>query len=125
MEGDDSPSLNWSARLEQSLDEYGLGISQTFNLSLRRSELGNSIAQPPHGLRPQDHVMMLSPEWTGGGTDYGGCAGRYAVFSLTTAYNQCDATMVYEPGFSPNPLADNGRQSRRRICGGASLDGST
>ena len=56
------------------------------------------------GLRPQDHVMMLSPEWTGGGTDYGGCAGRHAAFSLTTGYNQCDATMHYDPEFVPAPI---------------------
>ena len=55
-------------------------------------------------LRPQDHVMMLSPEWTGGGTDYGGCAGRHAAFSLPTGYNQCDATMHYDPEFVPAPI---------------------
>ena len=48
--------------------------------------------------------MMLSSAWTGGGTDYGGCAGRHAAFSLKTGYNQCDATTQYDPGFHPTPL---------------------
>ena len=26
-------------------------------------------------------AMMLSSQWTGGGTDYGGCAGRHAAFT--------------------------------------------
>ncbi len=43
--------------------------------------------------------MMLSPAWTGGGTDYGGCAGRHAAFSLATGYNLCDASMHYTPEF--------------------------
>jgi prepilin-type processing-associated H-X9-DG protein/prepilin-type N-terminal cleavage/methylation domain-containing protein len=42
--------------------------------------------------------------WTGGGTDYGGCAGRHAAFTLATGYNLCDATMYYEPGFFPSPF---------------------
>jgi prepilin-type processing-associated H-X9-DG protein len=54
-----------------------------------------------HELRKQDKPMMLSPEWTGGGTDYGGCAGRHAAFSLKTGYNLCDASMHYDPDFRP------------------------
>ena len=53
------------------------------------------------GLRQGDNVMMLSSAWTGGGTDYGGCAGRHAAFSLLTGYNLCDATMHYQPSFKP------------------------
>ena len=56
-------------------------------------------------MRPGiDNVMMLSTAWTGGGTDYGGCAGRHAAFTLGTGYNLCDATMYYEPGFFPKPF---------------------
>lgn len=58
-----------------------------------------------HALRPQDRVMMLSPSWTGGGTDYGGCAGRHAAFTDKTDYNLCDASMRYEPEFHPRDLA--------------------
>jgi prepilin-type processing-associated H-X9-DG protein len=53
------------------------------------------------GLRQGDNAMMLSLAWTGGGTDYGGCAGRHAAFSLSTGYNLCDATMHYRPSFKP------------------------
>lgn len=52
-------------------------------------------------FRPADETMTLSPTWTGGGTDYGGCAGRHAAFTHETGYNLCDASMVYSPDFSP------------------------
>jgi type II secretory pathway pseudopilin PulG len=55
-------------------------------------------------LRPGDSAMMLSSSWTGGGTDYGGCAGRHAALTLKTGYNLCDATMYYEPNFFPKPF---------------------
>lgn len=48
-----------------------------------------------------DNVMMLDPSWSGGGTNYGGCAGRHAAFTLNTGYNLCDATMHYQPNFQP------------------------
>ena len=66
--------------------------------------------------RESDRPLMLpaivsvdldSPYVTGGGaggTDYGGCAGRHAAFSLPTGYNLCDATMHYEPEFVPAPI---------------------
>jgi prepilin-type processing-associated H-X9-DG protein len=57
-------------------------------------------------LRRGDNAMLLSAAWTGGGTDYGGCAGRHAAFTLETSYNVCDATMYYEPGFFPKPFKD-------------------
>jgi len=57
-------------------------------------------------VRPGDSVMLLSPSWTGGGTDYGGCAGRHAAFPLPTGYNLCDATMFYEPNYYPPPFID-------------------
>jgi prepilin-type processing-associated H-X9-DG protein len=58
-------------------------------------------------FRPDiDKVIMLSPAWTGGGTDYGGCAGRHAAFALNMGYNICDASMYYEPGFFPRPFTD-------------------
>jgi prepilin-type processing-associated H-X9-DG protein len=57
-----------------------------------------------NGLRPSDASMMLSTTWTGGGTDYGGCVGRHAAFTLQTGYNLCDGTMYYEPNFFPSPL---------------------
>lgn len=51
-----------------------------------------------------DNKMLLVTTWTGGGTDYGGCAGRHAAFTLTTGYNLCDASTYYEPGFFPSPF---------------------
>jgi prepilin-type processing-associated H-X9-DG protein len=52
-------------------------------------------------LRSKDSAMMLTTTWTGGGTDYGGCAGRHAAFTDETGYNLCDASMVYSPSFVP------------------------
>ncbi len=68
-------------------------------------------------LRPQDHKLMLAEWWPGGGTDYGGCAGRHAAFSLTTGYTLCDATMVYKPGFEPKLSRDPTDDSPKRRWG--------
>jgi prepilin-type processing-associated H-X9-DG protein len=57
-----------------------------------------------NALRSGDNAMLPSTSWTGGGTDYGGCAGRHAAFTLDTGYNLCDATMYYEPNFFPSPF---------------------
>jgi type II secretory pathway pseudopilin PulG len=67
------------------------------------------------GLRTYDRAMMLSAAWTGGGTDYGGCTGRHAAFTLQTGYNICDASMHYQPEFRPvyknqkSPDTEDGR----------------
>ncbi len=58
-------------------------------------------------FRPEDKPMMLSPAWIGGGTDYGGCAGRHAAFTLDTGYNICDASTFYEPNYYPAPFTAN------------------
>jgi prepilin-type processing-associated H-X9-DG protein len=67
-----------------------------------------------------DNVMMLEPWWPGGGTDYGGCVGRHAAFTNETGYNQCDASMYYEPSFYPHPFtsqADDTEAKRWGIFG--------
>jgi prepilin-type processing-associated H-X9-DG protein len=69
------------------------------------------------GLRPQDHAIMLSPVWIGGGTDYGGCAGRHAAFSLKTDYNLCDATMHYKPDFRPSPIENEAADTANKRWG--------
>jgi type II secretory pathway pseudopilin PulG len=73
------------------------------------------------GVRPGvDNAMMLSDAWTGGGTDYGGCAGRHAAFTLKTGYSLCDATMYFEPSFFPSPFKskdDDTSQKRWGIFG--------
>ena len=33
---------------------------------------------------------MMSSTWTGGGTDYGGCAGRHSAFNTNTTYDYCE-----------------------------------
>jgi prepilin-type processing-associated H-X9-DG protein len=73
-----------------------------------------------NALRAGDNAMLLSSTWTGGGTDYGGCAGRHAAFTLETGYNLCDATMYYEPNFFPKPFKgkeDDTPQKRWGIFG--------
>ena len=66
---------------------------------------------------------MLSASWTGGGTDYGGCAGRHAAFTPLTGYNLCDATTYYEPNFWPafKPGATEERIDYGRRCGDARI----
>ncbi len=67
-----------------------------------------------NGFRPEDKAMMLSPSWPGGGTDYGGCVGRHAAFTLGTGYNLCDASTHYEPSYYPEPFtADDDPEKKR------------
>ena len=68
-------------------------------------------------LRPEDHAMMLTPSWPGGGTDYGGCAGRHAAFTLKTGYNLCDASMYFEPNFFPAPFKSNADDTEAKRWG--------
>jgi len=109
--------------------QYDQGISSSAanehgmsNLKIARMDVeGFYCPTRRHGLRKEDSVMMLAPSWTGGGTDYGGCAGRHAAFTNQTGYNLCDATMRYEPEFQPqdkqgNPV-DNAPEKRWGILG--------
>jgi prepilin-type processing-associated H-X9-DG protein len=68
-----------------------------------------------------DNAMMLNKSWTGGGTDYGGCAGRHAAFTNETGYNLCDATMHYDPEFRPRDkdgkLVDDAPGKRMGVFG--------
>ena len=42
------------------------------------------------GVLPCDLPLMPSTAWTGGGTDYGGCAGRHSAFNTNTTYDYCE-----------------------------------
>ena len=65
-----------------------------------------------------DNAMMLSTSWTGGGTDYGGCAGRHAAFTLDSGYNLCDASMHYNPDFVPSQFKGKEKDDTpERRCG--------
>ncbi len=61
--------------------------------------------------------MMLSPAWIGGGTDYGGCAGRHAAFTLDTGYNLCDASTRYEPNYYPVPFKNSADDTEEKRWG--------
>ncbi len=88
---------------------YGEGISSSTpfgtysNYALANADVKEFYCPARRsGVRPGDKAMMLSSAWTGGGTDYGGCAGRHAAFTLQTGYNLCDASMHYQPDFLPD-----------------------
>jgi prepilin-type processing-associated H-X9-DG protein len=73
-----------------------------------------------NGLRPgTDDAMkpVASWPWTGGGTDYGGCAGRHAAFTLETGYNLCDASTYYDPNYFPPPLTDKSKDEEKKRWG--------
>jgi prepilin-type N-terminal cleavage/methylation domain-containing protein len=63
-----------------------LGLAMTdvkgFYCPTRRNRIRQGIDTP----------MMLTTAWTGGGTDYGGCAGRHMAFNMAfgTPYNYCE-----------------------------------
>jgi len=115
----DSITLDW---------QFPFGISNTDRkITTQKSNLEIAKKDFPGGyglhlycpsrrehFRPEDKPMMLSPAWTGGGTDYGGCAGRHAAFSLSTGYNICDASMRYTPEFTPDYLKGKDDNESRR-----------
>jgi prepilin-type processing-associated H-X9-DG protein len=99
---------------------YGVGGGSGNALLASLDHFGTYCPARRSELRAGDSAMLLSSTWTGGGIDYGGCAGRHAAFTLTTGYNLCDATLHYEPGFFPNPFqgkADDTPSKRWGIFG--------
>ena len=49
--------------------------------------------------------IMPATTWAGGGTDYGGCAGRHCVFDLTTAgYPSLGGTVTFTNNYYPPPF---------------------
>jgi prepilin-type processing-associated H-X9-DG protein len=51
-----------------------------------------------------DSDILLVPAWTGGGTDYGGCVGRYAPFKNSTTQESDPANAICVPNFYPPPF---------------------
>ena len=111
IEGD-TLSRNWNRNAAISCTNAGIApYSPYSNFNLAITDVkGFYCPTRRNGLRAGvDNRMMLSSLWTGGGTDYGGCAGRHATFTLKTGYNLCDAAMHYDPDFLPAA----GRKERR------------
>lgn len=64
--------------------DFGYGVSGEGNLSIAAADI-RGLYCPSRRImvRPGiDTPMMLSPKYTAGGTDYGGCVGRYEGFLL-------------------------------------------
>ena len=72
---------------------FNVGVSNTStniapfapncNLNLAMTDIkGFYCPTRRNRLRATDPPMMLLTAWTGGGTDYGGCAGRHAAFNI-------------------------------------------
>jgi prepilin-type N-terminal cleavage/methylation domain-containing protein len=69
------------------------------------------------GIRPgQDNVCLLVNTWTGGGTDYGGCAGRHPPYDTNNAvHGVAFGTTNTSPQFIPDglPAAADTTDSKR------------
>jgi len=95
IEGDTvSKNWNWSAGVScttTNISPYAPNCN--FNLAITDLK-GFYCPTRRSSLRAgQDTQNMLSTLWTGGGTDYGGCAGRHYAFS-TVSYNYIDPTVT-------------------------------
>jgi prepilin-type processing-associated H-X9-DG protein len=56
-------------------------------------------------IRPDvDDMLLLVTSWTGGGTDYGGCAGRHMPFTNNSDQISNDASAIPSPTFYPAPF---------------------
>ena len=105
----DTVSRNWNSNAAISNDENIAPYAPVYcNSKLAGTDIDLFFCPARRReTRPQDKPMMLpamAAGFGGGGTDYGGCAGRHAAFSLPTGYNLCDATTHYDPDFVPAPI---------------------
>jgi prepilin-type N-terminal cleavage/methylation domain-containing protein/prepilin-type processing-associated H-X9-DG protein len=66
-------------------------------------------------IRPgQDNVCLLVATWTGGGTDYGGCAGRHMAYNPdTTIHEVYPGTAATTTPFIPNGIGTTDSDSKR------------
>jgi prepilin-type processing-associated H-X9-DG protein len=102
LEGDTlAKKWNYGRGISDETTVQGISNYNMASTDIKGMYCPSRRAQVRQGM---DNVMMLSTAWTGGGTDYGGCAGRHAAFTPRTGYNLCDATMFYEPNFYPAPF---------------------
>mgnify|MGYP001030001018 FL=1 len=98
IEGD-TLAANW--QYKNSISSTVLNTKGYSNLILANTDVpGFYCPTRRNGIRPgTDDVMqpVSSWPWTGGGTDYGGCAGRHAIFGASAtgsaAYNYREAQM--------------------------------
>ena len=109
IEGDTiSKNWNWNAGIcNQSTGISPFAPNCNFNLAItdvkgfycptRRSTLRAGVDTP--GMFSWN---SYSTQWTGGGTDYGGCAGRHAAFTTTTPYAYCDPLYQTSSGLGAN-----------------------
>ncbi len=75
----------------------------TFYCPSRRSGVRPGVDTGPDGM------MYLSPEWTGGGADYGGCVGRHAGWNIEYNFPECRTcdTWILSADFIPRPLTED------------------
>ena len=59
------------------------------------------------GIRAGTDTTIMFQGWTTGGTDYGGCVGRYDAFT-TTAFSDPNSGSAYLPTFNGQTLVDSG-----------------
>ncbi len=64
-------------------------------------------------FRPEDTTMMLTTSWTGGGTDYGGCAGRVNWIAHTIP----DGSTGYVPTLAPYLVTGDSASKRWGVFG--------
>ena len=114
---------NWNCNAPICNQTIAGGLRTTSNFSLAITNIkGFYCPTPRTGLRAGVDPGMftwagstLSGFWTGGGTDYGGCAGRHTAFT-TLNYNYLDplingSTNTANPAFTP--VITRERRARR------------
>ena len=69
-------------------------------------------------VRPgQDNLMLLATNWTGGGTDYGGCVGRHNAYANDAAHSVVDAALGKNAGYVPTGTYAIANDSGRKRWG--------
>jgi len=86
--------------------DFDFGVSGGENSSIASANIRGLYCPSRRAMlrRGVDTAMMLSPKWTGGGTDYGGCIGRYQGFlvdadqSVALPNKDDKLTLCFVPG---------------------------
>ena len=89
-------SLQWN---------YGTSVSTGNDAVAGKDIKGLYCPTRRNAIRPGiDDVILLNTNWSGGGTDYGGCAGRHDAFDTSDERIVQPGTAIPLPTFYPTPF---------------------
>ena len=112
---------SWILQIMPYIEETSLAWNWATSVSPGNGPAGTMVANKDvkglycptrrNGIRINtDNIVgiLLATTWTGGGTDYGGCAGRHLAFTYDTFQKSNAGTALCTANFYPAPFASSG-----------------